>query len=83
MVPLANGFLSHLFVHEDVDDRIVNRGSLGEVGGQGCESRLDDNAFVGGHHQGKRGVGQPADEEGHHHHDHHACHLPLCLLRCV
>lgn len=57
VVSLASGFLPHLFVHEDVDDWIVNRGGLGEVGGQGCESWLDGNVFVGGHHQGKRGVG--------------------------
>jgi len=83
VLSLAGGFLSHLFVHEDVDDWIVNRGGLGEVGGQGCERWLDGDVLVGGHHQRKRGVGQPADEEGHHHRDHHARHLPLRLLCCV
>lgn len=83
MVSLPTGFPSHLFVHEDVDDGIVNCGGLGEVGGQGCESRLDGDVFVGGHHQRKGGVGQPADEESHDHRDHHPRHLPLRLLRRV
>lgn len=38
---------------------------------------------MGGHHQGKRAVGQPAEQEGHHHHDHHPRHLPLRPLRGV
>lgn len=46
-------FLSHLFVHEDVDDGVVNRGRLGEVGGQGCQGWLDGDVLVGGHHSAK------------------------------
>lgn len=71
--------LTHLFVHEDVDDRVVDGRGLGEESGDGSQPGVELDAGMSRDQYGEGRVRRPADHERHDHHHHHAGHLPLGL----
>lgn len=73
-------WVSHLFVHEHVDDGVVEGGALGEEGRHCHQRGREVGALVGEDPERHHGVGRPGQHEAQHHQDHHPCHLLLCLL---
>ncbi len=69
----------HLFVHEHVDDGVVNSCGFGEERRNGRQPRVQVNVGKGRDHDGERGVRSPGHHEGHDHHHHHTSHLTLRL----
>lgn len=71
---------SHLLVHEDIDDGVVERGALGEEG-RHCHQRGGEVcSLVGEDPECHYSIGCPGQHEAQHHQDHHPRHLLLCLL---
>lgn len=69
----------HLFVHEHIDDGIVNRCGFGEERWSGCQPWVQVHAGTGRNDDGEGGVRSPGHHEGHDHHNHHTGHLTLRL----
>lgn len=77
--PQYDFFSTHLVVHEDVDDWVNDCAELGQdrgddAGGRGHQARTPECG-----HQSHDPVGQPAQQVGHHHGDHHQQHTLLPL----
>lgn len=71
--------LSYLFVHEDVDDWVVDSCCLGKEGRDGSQPGVKFNGWMSCDQYGEGCVRRPAYHEGHNHHHHHTGHLPLWL----
>lgn len=71
---------SYLFVHYDVDHRVVDGGALGKESRDGHEDGPEVRPLVGEDVESNAGIGDPADQEGDDHDDDHAGHFFLCLL---
>lgn len=69
----------YLFVHEDVDDWVVDRRCLGKEGRDGSHPGVQMDAGISCDQYGEGCVRRPAHHEGHDHDHHHAGHLPLWL----
>lgn len=67
----------HLFVHEHIDDGVVDGRCFREERWNGCQSRIQVNAGMGRNHNGEGSVRSPGHHEGHDHHNHHTGHLTL------
>lgn len=72
--------MTHLSVEQNVDDRVVQSGTLSEEGWSGHEHRPKLSPLVGKDVPSYCGVWHPAHQEGDHHDNNHACHLFLCSL---
>ena len=72
--------MTYLPVHKDIDNGVVDSGTLGEVGWQGGHQRVEGIARVGSGEACKECVGPPAEAVREDHHHHHAGHLLLRLL---
>lgn len=70
----------HLFVHHDVDDRVVDGGALGKESWHGHKDGAKVGALVSKDVEGHTSVGKPADQEEDDHEDDHAGDFFLCLL---
>lgn len=71
---------AHLFVHEYIDDGVVDGGALGKVGRHGSSQRMECISRVSSCEAGKDCVWPPAGAKGNDHDNHHSGHLLLCLL---
>lgn len=70
---------SYLFVHEHVDDWVVDCCCLGKEGGYGSQPGVQDNGWMSCDQYREGCVRRPAHHERHDHHHHHTGHLPLGL----
>lgn len=70
----------HLFVHHDVDDRVVDGGALGKESWHGHKDGAKVGALVGEDVDGHARIGEPADQEEDDHEDDHAGDFLLSLL---
>lgn len=68
-------YFVYLFVHEHIDDGVVNRCCFGEERWDSCQSRVQMNAGMGRDHHGENSVRSPGHHKCHDHHDHHTGHL--------
>lgn len=77
--------LTHLFIHEDVDDGVDDGAGLGQHGRDDAGLWGDQAWWAEGGQQGHDAVGQPAQQVADHHHHHHEEHalLPLPAHRGV
>lgn len=77
--------LTHLFIHEDVDDGVDDGAGLGQHGRDDAGLRRDQARWAKGGQQCHDAVGQPAQQVAAHHHHHHKEHalLPLPAHRGV
>lgn len=77
--------LTHLFIHEDVDNGVDDGTGLGQHGRNDAGLRGDQARRAEGGQQGHDAVGQPAQQVADHHHHHHEEHalLPLPAHRGV
>lgn len=71
--------VTHLPVHKDIDNGVVDGGTFGEVGWQGGHQRVEGVARVGSGEARKECVGPPAEAVRKDHHHHHAGYLLLRL----
>lgn len=69
----------YLFVHEDVDDWVVDSGCLGKEGGDGRQPGIEFNGWMSCDQYGEDCVRRPAHHECNYHDHHHTGHLPLWL----
>lgn len=71
---------AHLFVHEDVDDRVYDRAGLGQDGrddaGLGRDQARRTEGGQQGHHAVRQPAQQVADDHDHHHEQHPLLALP-------
>lgn len=70
---------THLFVHEDVDDRVDHRAGLGQDGRDDAGLGRDQARRAEGGQQGHHAVRQPAQQVADDHHHHHEEHPLLAL----
>lgn len=70
---------THLFVHEDVDDRVNDRAGLGQDGRDDAGLWRDQVRRTEGGHQGHHAVRQPAQQVADHHDHDHKQHPLLAL----
>lgn len=66
---------SYLFVHEDIDDWVVDSGSLGKEGWNGGQSGVKFNGWVSCDQYGEGCVRCPRYHKRYNHSHHHAGHL--------
>lgn len=71
--------LTHLFIHEDVDDGVDDGAGLGQHGRDDARLRGDQAWRAEGGQQRHDAVGQPAQQVADHHHHHHEEHALLPL----
>ena len=62
---------THLFVHEDVDDRVDDGAALGEDRWDDAGDRADDSRPTEGGHHGDDAVRHPAEQVANHRGHHH------------
>lgn len=74
---------SYLSVEEDVDDRVVEGGALGEERRHGHEDGSELGALVGKYVPCNAGIRRPAHQEGDHHDDNDSGDLFLCPLSAL
>lgn len=71
---------SYLFVHEDVDDWVVDGSCLGKEGGDGSQPGVKFNCWMSCDQDREDCIWCPTHHECNNHHHHHTGHLPLWLL---
>lgn len=70
---------SYLFIHEDIDDWVVDSGCLGKEGGDGSHPGIKFNGRMSCDQYGEGCVRCPAHHKCHNHHHHHTGHLSFRL----
>lgn len=73
---------SYLFVHEDIDDWVVDSCCFGEKGRDGSQPGVEFYGWMNGDQYGEGCVRRPGHHKRHNHDHHHTCHLPLWLPGC-
>ena len=71
---------AHLSVHEDIDDWVVDGGTLSKVCRHGSSQRMEGVSRVGCSKAGKEGVRSPAHTISHDHDNHHPGYFSLSFL---
>lgn len=71
---------THLSVHEDIDNWVVNGGTLGKVCRHGSSQRMKGISWVSRGKTGKNGVWSPADTICHDHDNNHPGYFSLSFL---
>lgn len=70
---------SYLFVHEDIDDWVVDSCCLREKGRDGSQPGVKFYSRMSRHQYREGRIWCPGDHECQNHHHHHTGHLPLWL----
>lgn len=70
---------TYLFVHEDIDDWVVDSSRLGKEGGDGSQPGVKFDGWMSCDQYGEGCIRRPAHHECHNHHHHHTGHLSLWL----
>lgn len=71
---------ANLSVHEDIDNWVVDGGTLGKVCRHGSSQRMEGVSRVSRSKAGKKGVRSPADTVCHDHDNDHPGYFSLCFL---
>lgn len=71
---------ANLFVHQHVDDGVVQCWALGKEGAKSCCEGMEGSSLVHEDPCTKSCIWGPGQEEAEDHQDAHACHFPLSFL---